>query len=71
MTASTASFTYVVPGMSCGHCVAAVTQEVTAVAGVSNVAIDLDTKAVVVTGDILDDDAIRAAIVEAGYEADE
>ena len=71
MTASTASLTYVVPGMSCGHCVAAVTEEVTAVPGVSNVAIDLDTKAVVVNGDTLNDAAIRAAIVEAGYEADE
>ena len=71
MTAPTATLTYVVPGMSCGHCVAAVTDEVTAVSGVTDVAIDLDTKAVVVTGDALDDAAIREAIVEAGYEADQ
>lgn len=70
-TSSTSSLTYLVPGMSCGHCVSAVTEEVTAVPGVSHVAIDLDTKAVVVHGDTLDDTAIRAAIVEAGYEADE
>ena len=71
MSTSTASLTYVVPGMSCGHCVAAVTEEVTAIPGVTSVAIDLDTKAVVVHGDTLEDAAIRAAIVEAGYEADE
>ena len=71
MTTSTTSITYVVPGMSCGHCVSAVTDEVTGVSGVSDVAIDLDTKRVVVRGDTLDDTAIRAAIVEAGYEADE
>ena len=71
MTTSTATLTFVVPGMSCGHCVAAVTDEVTALPGVTDVAIDLDTKAVVVHGGALDDSAIRAAIVEAGYEADE
>ena len=70
MTTSTATLTYVVPGMSCGHCVAAVTEEVTALAGVTDLAIDLDTKTVVVHGGALDDTAIRAAIVEAGYEAD-
>ena len=71
MNESASSVTYVVPGMSCGHCVSAVTEEVTAVPGVRNVAINLDTKAVVVTGDAVDDAAVRAAIVEAGYEADE
>ena len=60
--------TFEVPSMSCGHCVAAITAEVTQVPGVVDVAIDLDTKAVVVTGDGLDDSAIRDAIAEAGYE---
>ena len=71
MTTSTATLTFVVPGMSCGHCVAAVTEEVAALPGVTDIAIDLDTKAVVVHGAALDDSAIRVAIVEAGYEADE
>ena len=71
MTPSTATLTFVVPGMSCGHCVAAVTEEVAALPGVTDIAIDLDTKAVVVHGAALDDSAIRVAIVEAGYEADE
>jgi copper chaperone len=60
---------YTVPGMSCDHCVHAVTEEVSRVTGVESVDVDLDTKAVVVHGDDLDDGAIRAAIDEAGYEA--
>jgi copper chaperone len=61
---------YTVPAMHCGHCERAVEEEVSAVAGVSEVAVDLDTKVVTVTGSALDDMAVRAAIEEAGYEAD-
>jgi copper chaperone CopZ len=61
--------TYTVPEMSCGHCKAAVTREVSAVAGVHSVDVDLDTKLVTVTGEQLDDEALRAAIEQAGYEA--
>ena len=61
--------TYTVSGMSCAHCVKAVSDEVSSVSRVESVQIDLDTKAVVVRGDELDDAAIRAAIDEAGYEA--
>ena len=64
------SIAYAVPGMHCDHCVAAVEQELTAVPGVAAVDIDLATKLVVVTGDGLDDDALRAAIDEAGYDAE-
>jgi copper chaperone len=60
---------YTVPGMSCGHCEAAVKSEVMAVSGVQSVDVDLGTKLVVVHGEGLDDLAIRAAIDEAGYEA--
>jgi copper chaperone len=59
---------YTVPGMHCGHCEAAVKDELEAVAGVESVAVDLDSKRVTVTGDALDDTALRAAIAEAGYE---
>ncbi|MGC9221180.1 MAG: heavy-metal-associated domain-containing protein [Solirubrobacteraceae bacterium] len=62
--------TYRVPGMTCGHCKAAVTEELSSVPGVLEVAVDLDTKLVEVTGDGLDDGILRAAIDEAGYEAD-
>ena len=61
--------TYTVPGMSCGHCKAAVSSELQDVAGVESVDVDLDTKLVTVRGSDLDDAALRAAIEEAGYDA--
>jgi copper chaperone len=63
--------TYAVPGMHCGHCKAAVDRELSGVAGVVAVAVDLDSKRVTVSGEDLDDDALREAIEEAGYEANE
>ena len=62
--------TYRVSAMSCGHCERAVSEELTAIAGVDSVAVDLDSKLVRVTGEPLDDAALRSAIAEAGYEAD-
>jgi copper chaperone len=63
------TITYSVPGISCGHCRAAITAEVTAVTGVDSVDVDLDTKLVRISGEHLDDAALVAAIDEAGYEA--
>lgn len=63
------SLLYFVPGMHCAHCEAAVREEVSAVAGVESVTVDLETKRVEVAGSELDDAAIRAAIDEAGYDA--
>ena len=63
------TITYSVPGISCGHCEAAITTEVSAVPGVSTVAVDLDTKLVTISGESLDDSALVAAIDEAGYDA--
>jgi copper chaperone CopZ len=59
-----------VPGMSCAHCVEAVEGELKAVAGVESASADLETKLVTVRGSALDDASLRAAIVEAGYEAE-
>ncbi|MFJ3905813.1 heavy-metal-associated domain-containing protein [Streptomyces sp. NPDC090025] len=60
---------YKVSGMTCGHCEGAVTEEISAIAGVSAV------KAVAATGEVtvtsaapLDEAAVRAAVDEAGYE---
>ena len=64
-----ADTTYTVPGISCGHCKSAIEAEVGALDGVESVVVDIDTKQVAVVGSA-SDDAIRAAIVEAGYEAD-
>lgn len=63
------TMTYTVSGMTCEHCTRAVSGEVGAVAGVAGVDVDLRTKLVTVTGEGLDDQALRAAIEEAGYEA--
>ncbi|MCB1004080.1 MAG: heavy-metal-associated domain-containing protein [Acidimicrobiales bacterium] len=64
-----ASSTYEVRGMTCEHCVRAVTSEVESLPGVTGVDVDLGTGRVVVTSDApLDDAAMRAAVDEAGYE---
>ena len=60
---------YTVTGMTCGHCVSAVSGEISKLGGVSDVQVDLATGAVTVTSDeALDDDAVGAAVDEAGYE---
>ena len=61
--------TYTVEGMTCGHCVASVTEEVQEIPGVETVEVVLETGAVTVTSDRpLDDGAVRAAVEEAGYQ---
>jgi copper ion binding protein len=61
--------TYTVTGMTCGHCVTAVTTEISALDGVSGVEVDLGSGAVTVTSDTpLSDEDVRAAVDEAGYE---
>ena len=65
--AAQAELTYSVPGVSCGHCRAAIVEEVEQVAGVRDVEVDLDVKRVAVRGEDLDDRAVREAIAEAGY----
>jgi copper chaperone CopZ len=61
--------TYTVTGMTCEHCVAAVTGELSALPGVADVKVDLGTGSVTVTSDTpLPDDTVRAAVDEAGYE---
>lgn len=59
--------TFSVEGMTCGHCEMSVREEVEAVAGVEEARADHATGTLVVSGDQIDDDAIRAAVAEAGY----
>jgi copper chaperone CopZ len=60
--------TYTVTGMTCPHCVLSVTEEVGALDGVTDVAVDLPTGALAVTSDRpLDEAQVRAAVEEAGY----
>jgi len=58
---------YLVPGISCGHCRTAIDGEVGQVAGVDAVTVDLEGKRVTVTG-AFDDAAVRDAIDNAGYD---
>lgn len=61
--------TYTVTGMTCGHCVSSVTEEVSQVPGVTDVQVDLATGGLTVTSEApVDDTAVRAAVEEAGYE---
>lgn len=60
---------FLVPGVSCQHCVSAVTKEVSGLAGVKQVQVDLDSKLVTVEhSDEVASEAIVAAIQEAGYD---
>ncbi len=60
--------TWTVTGMTCGHCAASVTEEISELAGVEDVAVVVETGAVTVTSTApLDPAAVRAAVEEAGY----
>lgn len=65
---STESRTYTVSGMTCGHCVLSVKEEISELAGVESVDVDLASGRVEVSGSDLADDQIRSAVSEAGYE---
>ncbi|MFF3877309.1 heavy-metal-associated domain-containing protein [Streptomyces sp. NPDC001978] len=61
--------TYTVTGMTCGHCAASVTEEITTLAGVQKVDVDVESGRVTVASDSpLATEDIRAAVTEAGYE---
>lgn len=66
---STETATYDVAGMTCGHCVSAVTSELSAIEGVTDVSVDLETGRATVTSEVpVDRAAVAAAVEEAGYE---
>jgi copper chaperone len=61
--------TYRVLGMTCSHCVNAVTEEVSKIAGVTTVDVDLSTGYVDIESEVpVSDAAVREAVDEAGYE---
>jgi copper chaperone CopZ len=63
------STSYSVVGMTCGHCANSVSEEVSQVPGVTHVDVDLASGGLTVTSDTeVDDDAIQAAVEEAGYQ---
>lgn len=59
---------YTVQGMTCSHCALSVREEVSEVAGVHGVDVDLASGRVTVTGRDISDEAVRAAVADAGYE---
>ena len=60
---------YSVPGISCGHCKTAIETGVGRVPGVERVEVDVEAKTVLVEGTATDD-ALRAAVDEAGYDVE-
>lgn len=64
------TLTYSVPAIHCEHCAMSIREEVSEVEGVAAIEVDLESKAVSVTGRELDDAAVRAAIAEAGYDVE-
>jgi len=64
--------TYRVTGMTCDHCVRAVTDEMAAIPGVRDVEVELvaggESTVRVVSEDALPEDAVREAVDEAGYQ---
>jgi len=60
--------TYTVAGMTCGHCVSSVTEEVSELSGVSDVQVDLESGQLTLTADdAVTPEQIKAAVVEAGF----
>ena len=64
---TTTDRTYTVTGMTCSHCVLSVREEVSEVSGVTDVDVDLASGRLTVSGSDISDDAVRAAVAEAGY----
>lgn len=60
--------TYTVTGMTCEHCAAAVTEEVNAIDGVTDVEVDLESGRLTIVGARVTTGAVRAAVEEAGYD---
>jgi copper chaperone CopZ len=60
--------TYTAEGMSCGHCVASVREELAEVSGVTAVDVDLASGRMEVAGEGFTDEMVRAAVEEAGYQ---
>lgn len=59
--------TYRVTGMTCAHCVAAVTEEVNRIPSAEHVEVDLERGTLTVRGEGIETADVRAAVEEAGY----
>jgi len=68
MTNAYPSPVYSIAGMTCHHCTLSVSEEVAEIPGVTAVDVDLATGRMTVAGEGFAEDAVRAAVAEAGYE---
>ena len=69
MSNGTQTTEFTVTGMTCGHCVASVSEEVSEISGVTDVQVDLATGAVSVTSEQpLSEADVKTAVEEAGYQ---
>jgi copper chaperone len=68
VTTASEARAYTVVGMTCGHCVSSVREELAEVDGVRSVDVDLESGRLVVSGQGFTDDAVKVAVEEAGYE---
>ena len=59
---------YTISGMTCAHCVLSVREEVSEVAGVQDVEVDLASGRLTVAGENVSDEAVKVAVADAGYE---
>lgn len=64
---ATTERTYIVEGMTCGHCKLSVSEEVADIRGVESVEVDLPARRLTVRGEEVSDAEVRAAVEEAGY----
>lgn len=62
-----ATRTYTVEGMTCGHCVAAITAGVVKLSGVTQVDVNLGSSTLTVVGDQINDEGVATAVADAGY----
>jgi copper chaperone CopZ len=61
---------FLIPGMTCGHCKGAVTDELSKINGLTNIDVDLDTKKVTIESEaVVEWQVIVDAVDEAGFEA--
>ena len=68
MTSTSPTRHFTVAGMTCDHCVLSVREEVSEIDGVETVDVDLASGDLAVSGDGVTDEAVKAAVGEAGYE---
>ena len=58
----------IIEGMSCNHCIMAVKNALSELEGISKIEVDLENKRAIIEGENLEDEMLKEAIEEAGYD---